>query len=118
MKRILIFALILLPVGCRDREQHAEHATATAEQKAEDVYYCPMHPTVMSDKPGACPICAMTLVKKTAGPAATPGVALSPAERITANVKTVRVALDTHTGELVTTGRVTFDERRLAQVTA
>jgi Cu(I)/Ag(I) efflux system membrane fusion protein len=30
----------------------------------------------------------------------------------------VRVALDTHTGELVTTGRVTFDERRVAQVTA
>jgi len=37
---------------------------------------------------------------------------------VTANVHTVRVALDTHTGELVTTGRVTFDERRLSQVTA
>ena len=45
-------------------------------------------------------------------------MSLSPEQRVTANVKTVRVALDTHTGELVTTGRVTFDERRVAQVTS
>ncbi len=25
-------------------------------------YYCPMHPTYVSDKPGSCPICNMTLV--------------------------------------------------------
>lgn len=30
------------------------------------VYYtCPMHPQIMRDKPGHCPICGMTLVKKT-----------------------------------------------------
>jgi Cu(I)/Ag(I) efflux system membrane fusion protein len=45
-------------------------------------------------------------------------IAMSPEQRVTANVKTLRVALDTHTGDLVTTGRVTFDERRVAQVTA
>ncbi len=27
-------------------------------------YTCPMHPQVRSDKPGKCPICGMTLVKK------------------------------------------------------
>ncbi len=27
-------------------------------------YYCPMHPTYTSDRPGSCPICNMTLVKK------------------------------------------------------
>ena len=25
-------------------------------------YTCPMHPQVMQDKPGTCPICGMTLV--------------------------------------------------------
>ena len=29
-----------------------------------DEYTCPMHPTVISDKPGACPVCGMSLVKK------------------------------------------------------
>ena len=28
------------------------------------VYYCPMHPTVVSDKTGDCPICSMKLVKR------------------------------------------------------
>lgn len=28
------------------------------------VYYCPMHPTYTSDRPGDCPICNMKLVKK------------------------------------------------------
>ncbi|MBI3324297.1 MAG: efflux RND transporter periplasmic adaptor subunit [Candidatus Omnitrophica bacterium] len=27
-------------------------------------YYCPMHPTYTSDKPGDCPICGMRLVKR------------------------------------------------------
>ena len=29
-------------------------------------YTCTMHPEVISDKPGKCPKCGMTLVKKTA----------------------------------------------------
>ncbi len=30
----------------------------------EDVYTCSMHPQIIRDKPGSCPICGMTLVKK------------------------------------------------------
>ena len=33
---------------------------------AADIYYCPMHPTYTSDRPGDCPICYMKLVKKEA----------------------------------------------------
>ena len=29
-----------------------------------DTYTCTMHPEVKSDKPGKCPKCGMTLVKK------------------------------------------------------
>src|SRR3990167_8121404 len=32
--------------------------------KAKGLYYCPMHPTYTSDRPGDCPICNMKLVKK------------------------------------------------------
>lgn len=128
MKQFLTLALVLLallPAGCRDKEKHSE-AEHAAEEKVADVYTCPMHPSIVSDKPGSCPICGMALVKRTpAAPASTAtadgsvsAISLSPEQRVTANVSTVRVALDTHTGQIVTTGRVTFDERRIAQVTA
>jgi len=33
-------------------------------QHSKDIYYCPMHTTFISDKPGQCPICQMKLVKR------------------------------------------------------
>jgi YHS domain-containing protein len=40
----------------------AKYIGKTAEMK--DVYTCPMHPEVQSDKPGKCPKCGMNLEKK------------------------------------------------------
>ncbi|MBI1953565.1 MAG: efflux RND transporter periplasmic adaptor subunit [Candidatus Omnitrophica bacterium] len=40
--------------------RHAAHAS-------KEVYYCPMHPSYTSDKPGDCPICNMKLVKREPG---------------------------------------------------
>lgn len=125
-KQIFLAALVatstILPVACKRAEKIESKETKV--EKAADVYTCPMHPSIVSDKPGHCPICGMALVKRTDHASHSPSganvgaISLSPEQRVTANVKTVRVALDTHTGELVTTGRVTFDERRLAQVSA
>jgi Cu(I)/Ag(I) efflux system membrane fusion protein len=127
MTLALIAIAALAPAACRD-EKHDAKTHVEEKAAVADVYYCPMHPTVTSDKPGSCPICGMKLVKRTASPEAdlaaqiagsnVQAISLSPEQRVTANVKTMKVVLETHTGELVTTGRVTFDERRLAQVSA
>ncbi|HCN84813.1 MAG TPA: hypothetical protein DIT07_14520 [Sphingobacteriaceae bacterium] len=37
---------------------------ATKTQKVTVQYTCTMHPEVITDKPGKCPKCGMTLVKK------------------------------------------------------
>ena len=52
-------------------DMHKGHVMASpvpspTTRTSEPEYTCPMHPEVKKDKPGACPICGMTLVKKAA----------------------------------------------------
>lgn len=63
---ILTTVFILLGVaaqsGCKNKTGSTAGSNTTAQ--AKEIYYCPMHPDYTSDKPGTCPECGMTLVKK------------------------------------------------------
>jgi hypothetical protein len=48
-------------------ETGAKEQPAAGDKKAT-TYTCPMHPEVVSDKPGRCPKCGMNLVPKTEAP--------------------------------------------------
>lgn len=41
--------------------------SALSPAAEKGIYYCPMHPSYTSDRPGTCPICNMSLVKKETG---------------------------------------------------
>jgi Cu+-exporting ATPase len=43
---------------------HVSGASPAGVESAGTIYTCPMHPEVTSDRPGTCPKCGMTLVKK------------------------------------------------------
>jgi Cu(I)/Ag(I) efflux system membrane fusion protein len=103
-------------------------ATGPAEQQ---LYQCPMHPSIVQDHPGECPICGMTLVPKPKGgapaAAATPADAaagvpgLTPvdltAERIQLiGMRTAVVGREALGGELRTVGVIAANERGLAQI--
>ena len=55
---------ILLPLmvvaACKDKKQHM-HTTETTAAVAKR-YTCPMHPQVVQEQPGTCPVCGMDLV--------------------------------------------------------
>jgi hypothetical protein len=42
---------------------HKQHHDTTMTAKKVQHYTCTMHPEVMTNKPGKCPKCGMTLVK-------------------------------------------------------
>lgn len=72
LNMILLISIILL-VGCTAKQNKSlQH-----NHSEVDYYTCPMHPTVVQEEPGECPICGMDLVpeesKKTDVPESSSG---------------------------------------------
>lgn len=85
-------------------------------------YYCPMHPQVVQDEPGSCPICGMPLARRKKGePASLPEGAISRVELAStrieqAGIRTIAVEYAPMETTFTTVGNVGFDERRLATI--
>ena len=60
-KKVLIALISVVLVG---GVSWIVHSAKDHQSGQHDIYYCPMHPTYTSDRPGDCPICNMKLVKK------------------------------------------------------
>jgi Cu(I)/Ag(I) efflux system membrane fusion protein len=91
-----------------------EHAVKHANPR----YVCPMHPQIVRDVPGSCPICGMDLVERQveAEAAEQPVVTLTSAVVQSLGVRTTRVARGNLWKYVETVGRVAYDENRLAHV--
>ena len=104
---------------------HKGDGTEKQQTDAKVLYTCPMHPFIIKDKPGSCPICGMTLVKKVqAAQASTQEmktleqVSLSPTQMVMANVATTEAKSMPLSKEINATGIVQYDQSRQAKVTA
>ncbi len=121
MKRavLLIFALMLI---------FAVALFGCSKPPAHVLYHCPMHPTVISDHPGVCPICGMKLVPietspppqavapAGAAPAELAPITMSAEQRGLAGVQTVAAKLDRLTKTIRTVGAVVTDQTRVRAV--
>jgi len=132
-KKVAIPLVLILVAGMAGAGYLLWHGRAAAPAKTEQaakgpvLYTCAMHPFIIKDTPGSCPICGMQLIKKveasqTAGSAKEQQmlghVSLSPTQRVMANVATVQVARQPLSKEIAATGIVQYDQSRQAKVTA
>ncbi len=105
--------LVVLLMACAGREVAHEHT-----------YTCPMHPTVLSDRPGACPVCGMDLVRTYRGDTDAEitsdliPLLASPAKSVVSNVKTIRGAYKSAPSTVDVAGVVTYDTRRIYTIPA
>ncbi len=105
-----MLVVILALVASCNKGDHAEHA---------DTYTCPMHPTVISDKPGSCPVCGMDLVRKArAGEEVEITEDLSkllksPNETVIATIKTIKGEYKSMPVSTEAQGVVTYDTRNI-----
>ncbi|WP_192825397.1 efflux RND transporter periplasmic adaptor subunit [Rufibacter sp. LB8] len=110
--RLLGLILLLLPFSFTACNKEKEEATGME-------YTCPMHPQIVQNKPGSCPICGMDLVAKQ--PANAPGVAVStdldyllqPSNQaVVSSVQTTHPVQKPLEQEITMSGVVTYDTRR------
>lgn len=118
--KILIMMSLVLIAACNKTEKVDSANQATTEKK---VYTCPMHPQIISDKPGVCPICQMELVLKTSDHNMTKEemdkmLTFGDGKLILANVKTVVVERENLSKEIKAFGYLDFAEQNKRTITA
>ncbi|MEW5799297.1 MAG: efflux RND transporter periplasmic adaptor subunit [Bacteroidota bacterium] len=126
MKYIITIVLALYFASCGSKEEnHKDHTDSSATAEAKEIYTCPMHPSVISDRPGACPVCGMALVKKSAQRDVSKEemknlehISLSPTQRVLANVATMPVEKMPLTKMIDVVGIVDVAETQQATVSA
>jgi len=90
----IIILLMVFFIGCSTKEKSEQTI-----EKGKDYWTCTMHPQVHMDRPGACPICGMDLIKKVVDEKEEPAnekdmtnmISLSPKKQVLANISTVVV---------------------------
>ncbi|KAA5544863.1 efflux RND transporter periplasmic adaptor subunit [Adhaeribacter rhizoryzae] len=119
--KILLLLVLWLPLfftGCQNNHNHTAAEAGTT-------YTCPMHPQIIKNEPGSCPICNMDLVPiqphdTKAVPIATDlKYLLQPTNQtIIANIKTVTPITKAVESEITLPGIITYDTRRQYSIPA
>jgi Cu(I)/Ag(I) efflux system membrane fusion protein len=112
---ILLICSIFL-FSCKDK---ANKSVASVQE----VYTCPMHPQIIRDKPGNCPICGMALVKKEENAAEIKDVPLEALlkptnQYIISSIPVITVEQGDKAATLTAIGSVQYDYRQSGTVSS
>lgn len=119
----MLFSFCALFLACNDGKEsgkgHENHST----QHEQKVYTCPMHPEIIRNEPGQCPICGMDLVEKTTdGQAASDKgleLLLKPTNQfVISQVNTVSPVEKELRGNIFAIGTISYDTRQVNTVSA
>ena len=106
-----VFAFLAVLGACTPEKKDQEHDHA-AEQAATTKYTCPMHPNVIQDGPGKCPVCGMDLVPMKSQEGESGDLMLTDSQLKLANVTTQKVAVRPIGQTLMLNARIVIDQQK------
>jgi Cu(I)/Ag(I) efflux system membrane fusion protein len=134
---LIITAIFISISSCKGKKtiDHSQHqameqdtVTALSAHQANDsamaeVYTCSMHPQIIRDKPGKCPICGMELVKKSTDNKKIEGIDLSTLIRPTNGyvISSIPITVLEKSSENMgvdALGTVAYDTRQVGTISA
>jgi Cu(I)/Ag(I) efflux system membrane fusion protein len=123
--RIILTSLLLITMlisACSDKKKKSA-IIATTQVKSDIKYTCPMHPQIMEDHPGNCPICGMTLVKKSGQASEGAGISLNTVlqpvnSSVIANITAISPEEKLIPTQIVAQGYLDFDTRTFNNIAA
>lgn len=101
--------------ACRGKENGQ---ASVMTMKSDTMYTCSMHPQVMQDRPGKCPICGMELIPVKMGMERQGMVVLSDQQVQLGGIRVDTVGVGAVGDRMVLSGTVAVDETRSAAVSA
>jgi Cu(I)/Ag(I) efflux system membrane fusion protein len=105
------FLAMLLLSACKNKK--------TAETAKSDTYYtCSMHPQIMQEKPGTCPICHMDLIPVAKSNESKDELMLSDEQIQLGNIQTDTLGHSLAGDKVVLTATLNFDEMKVNTVSA
>ncbi|HEY5734440.1 MAG TPA: efflux RND transporter periplasmic adaptor subunit, partial [Gammaproteobacteria bacterium] len=123
---ITIMAATITACSDSDPMQPTETMAAASDDSAAEhiekhlnpKYICPMHPQIIKDEEGSCPICGMDLVKKLIEDSTDKAPVVSVRGEIiqSMGLRTDKVKKDTLWKYIKTVGRIEYDETRLTHI--
>ena len=122
-KSLLLIActmLLILFYGCNIKKNHRTEHTAEA---SGDIYTCSMHPEIIRDVPGNCPICGMKLVRKEKDGKKTMDVKLNallmPAnEFVVSEIPVTTIKKKEEQIEIEALGNIAYDTRQVGSISS
>lgn len=105
------FLAMLILTACKNKKP--------AETTKTDTYYtCSMHPQIMQDKPGTCPICHMDLIAANKSGESSDEIMLSDEQIQLGNIQTDTLGRAMMGDKVVLTATLNFDEMKVNTVSA
>jgi len=119
---VTFFLLMLGLIACNGKSKQEQLAKQVTENH-QHTYTCPMHPEIIKDQPGTCPICGMDLVRKETGGERVTDVTLDALlnptnEFVVSSIPVISIQKKEEQIEIEALGNIAYDTREAGSISS